>query len=69
MGVVLIRCPRTGASVSTGLEMDRRTWSALPIVASRMHCPACGAEHVWSKLHADFSAPAEIQPEADVASA
>lgn len=26
MGVVMIRCPRTGDEVSTGLEMDQATW-------------------------------------------
>src|ERR1700720_3883487 len=52
MGVVMIRCPRTGDEVSTGLEMDQATWEGLPVVPSRMHCPACRAEHVWSRTYA-----------------
>ena len=32
MGVVMIRCPRTGDEVSTGLEMDQATWDGLPVV-------------------------------------
>ncbi len=69
MGVVMVRCPRTGTNVSTGLEMDRGTWDALPVVTSKMHCPACGAEHVWSKTHALFAAPAEGHPPTEVTSA
>ena len=66
MGVVMIRCPRTGTNVSTGLEMDQGTWDALPVVASKMHCPACGAEHVWSKIYAQFAAPGEVHPLAEI---
>jgi hypothetical protein len=54
MGVVTIRCPRTGEQVSTGLEIDEATWETLPVVLSRMRCPSCGAEHVWSKTYARF---------------
>ena len=67
MGVVMIRCPRTGSEVSTGLEMDRATWNALPVVPSRMHCPACRAVHMWSKNHARFVVPAEAYPTAEIA--
>ena len=69
MGAVMIRCPRTGTNVSTGLEMDKGTWDALPVVTSKMHCPACGAEHVWSKIHATFAASAEVLPAAELTSA
>ncbi len=54
MGTAVIDCPRTGAEVSTGIEMDAETWDKLPIVTSKMRCPACGAEHVWSKSYARF---------------
>ncbi len=67
MGVVMIRCPRTGDEVSTGLEMDQATWDGLPVVPSRMHCPACRAEHVWSRTYARFVAPAEVHPTAEIA--
>lgn len=68
MGVVTIRCPRTGDEVSTGLEMDQKTWDALPVVPSRMHCPACRAEHVWSKTYARFTAPVEFHPASEIVS-
>jgi hypothetical protein len=66
MGVVMIRCPRTGSEVSTGLEMDQATWNALPVVRSKMHCPACRAEHMWSKTYARFVAPADVRPTAEI---
>jgi hypothetical protein len=52
MGVVMIRCPASGRDVSTGIEVDAATFDALPNVSSRMHCPACGAQHDWSKTEA-----------------
>ncbi len=47
MSTVMIKCPTTGLSVSTAIETDRSVFRRLPRVASRMHCPACGQEHVW----------------------
>ena len=52
MAMVTMRCPRTGEEVPTGLDVDPATWETLPIVVARMHCPSCGAEHVWSKTYA-----------------
>ena len=54
MGVVTIQCPRTGQRVSTGIEMDRASFDAMPIAHSTMHCWVCGAEHGWSKRWATF---------------
>ena len=47
MSTVMIKCPNTGLAVSTAIETDRSVFRRLPKVASRMHCPACGQEHVW----------------------
>ena len=48
MSSVMIRCPATGRPVSTGVETEPVVFRGLPKVAGRMHCPACGQEHVWS---------------------
>ena len=40
MGVITIRCPRTGMQVSTGLETDEASFEAMPAVGSTMRCPA-----------------------------
>ena len=47
MSAVMIRCPATGHAVSTAIEIEPAVFRKLPKVAARMHCPACGHEHVW----------------------
>lgn len=54
MGVITIQCPRTGERVSTGIETDRESFEAMPVVRSTMHCWVCGGDHVWSKRWAEF---------------
>jgi len=48
MSSVMIKCPKTGRPVSTGIETEPAVFRKLPRVASRMRCPACGEEHAWS---------------------
>ena len=48
MSSVMIRCPNTGLTVSTGIETEAVSFRKLPKVSSRMACPACGEEHVWT---------------------
>jgi len=45
---VMIMCPKTARAVSTAIEVESSVFRKLPKVAARMHCPACGEEHVWS---------------------
>src|ERR1700681_581244 len=52
MGFIAIYCPRTGREASTGVESDREAFQRLKPVVTRMKCPACGSEHVWSKATA-----------------
>jgi predicted RNA-binding Zn-ribbon protein involved in translation (DUF1610 family) len=47
MSSVMIKCPKTGGSVSTQIEVEPSVFRRLPKIASQMHCPACGQEHVW----------------------
>jgi endogenous inhibitor of DNA gyrase (YacG/DUF329 family) len=49
MGAIMIRCPTTGQSVTTGIETDPHSFKQLPDVLSRSRCPVCGHEHSWSK--------------------
>ena len=48
MSSVMIRCPNTGGTVSTGIETEPAVFRTLPRISGRMRCPACGEEHVWS---------------------
>jgi hypothetical protein len=47
MSSVMIRCPNTGQAVSTEIETEPNVFRRLPNIRARMHCPACGREHVW----------------------
>ena len=49
MGVVTIRCPRTAANVSVGLEITPEAFASLRPRIARMRCSACGSEHAWAK--------------------
>ena len=48
MSSVMIRCPATGLDVSTAIETEPSVFRKLPLVAGRMHCPACGRSHRWT---------------------
>ena len=48
MSSVMITCPTTGRAVSTAIETEPDVFSQLPNVTARMHCPACGGEHLWT---------------------
>jgi hypothetical protein len=47
MGIVMIRCPKTGREISTGMEVDATIFSAMPVFFARSYCPMCRAEHEW----------------------
>jgi len=47
MGVIMIRCPRTGHDIPTGIEMSSRDFQRAPVFFARVRCPACGGEHEW----------------------
>jgi hypothetical protein len=52
MAMVIIRCPRSGRPVFTGIETDAAVFERLPDSESRVLCPACGSEHLWRKTDA-----------------
>ena len=47
MGVLLIKCPKTGVVLSTGIQIHSATLSRLPQVPSQTRCPHCGSVHFW----------------------
>jgi predicted RNA-binding Zn-ribbon protein involved in translation (DUF1610 family) len=63
MGTVMIRCPRTNRAVSTQIGTEISVFERLPEVRSRLLCPACGEEHVWTARDAWLS-NAPLAPEA-----
>jgi endogenous inhibitor of DNA gyrase (YacG/DUF329 family) len=52
MGQVVIKCPKTGKSVPTGMAMDKRAFEGSTLSNNAIGCPHCGQTHVWSKLDA-----------------
>jgi len=59
MGLVMIRCPRTGRAVPTGIETDARSFAALPDKPVKSRCPVCGSVHVWWTREAWLAADGE----------
>jgi hypothetical protein len=47
MGVVMVKCPRTGHAISTGMQADRSNFQCLPVFFSRVFCPVCNVQHEW----------------------
>ena len=47
MGTVMIRCPATEATISTGIEADRVKFACSPVFFADAYCPACDAMHRW----------------------
>jgi hypothetical protein len=47
MGVIMIRCPQTGDSISTGVEMEMAEFQRAPVFFSRVRCPVCDQDHEW----------------------
>ena len=40
MGMLMVRCPKTGRAISTGRQIESRFFSST-------YCPHCRARHEW----------------------
>ena len=47
MGPVMVRCPKTGSNIRTGMFTDRKSFNATPVFFGRVHCPICCTVHEW----------------------
>ncbi len=63
MATVMIKCPQTGAELSTGIEIDERTFAHLPDVKAYAFCPRCGRDHAWWKNSAWIAECAGVPPQ------
>jgi hypothetical protein len=52
MADILVRCPSTGAAISTGLRTEWVVLSSLPRIAIPLRCPVCGQVHKWNPQQA-----------------
>jgi len=47
VGTVMIRCPKTGRAISTGIRADVATFHSTPVFFSQVLCPLCQLTHEW----------------------
>lgn len=47
MGTVMIKCPETRRAISTGIQVDCKSFHATPVFFSRTYCPFCQRKHEW----------------------
>jgi hypothetical protein len=50
--MIVIRCPKSDLDVSTGVIVNIKTFSELPLRPSKFTCSACLEEHIWSAADA-----------------
>jgi predicted RNA-binding Zn-ribbon protein involved in translation (DUF1610 family) len=55
MGMLIVRCPKTGEEFSTGLELEAQDASLLPDVEANAFCPACNKAHLWRPREARYA--------------
>jgi hypothetical protein len=47
MAMLMIRCPRTGQDISTGILTDSDSYQRIPDALVYTLCPRCGLQHAW----------------------
>ncbi len=52
MASVMIKCPKTGQAVPTGIGTTKEGWEAMQMSGNSTICPACGSMHTWDKKDA-----------------
>ncbi len=57
MGIVMIKCPRTGSAIPTGMRADAATFARTPVFMSRTYCARCSIEHEWFAQNAWVNEP------------
>ena len=52
MANIMIKCPKTGKLVLTGISMDKKSFETAKLEDNTVRCPACRGYHTWSKKDA-----------------
>jgi hypothetical protein len=47
MGTLMIKCPKTGSAISTGIQMEQSTFNNTPVFFACTLCPICQIQHEW----------------------
>ena len=62
MGMIMVKCPRTGHAISTGITIDRESFERSPVFFKRTRCPICNADHAWFAREAWVDEPGGWAP-------
>jgi hypothetical protein len=60
VGIVMIKCPRTGRTIPTGMKADREKFRSSTVFFARTYCSICQASHEWFARDAWICEPSEI---------
>jgi hypothetical protein len=47
MGVLMIRCSKTGWAISTGTYVESAVFRSSPVFFGQTYCPHCDTTHEW----------------------
>ena len=47
MGILMIRCSKTGRAISTRTYVESAAFRSSPVFFGRTYCPYCDATHEW----------------------
>ena len=47
VGIVMIKCPKTGREIPTGIKADRERFRCSAVFFARAYCSICQANHEW----------------------
>jgi hypothetical protein len=47
MGMLMVRCPKTGQAIFTGLHIEYSLFSGTPVFFGSAYCPHCRVKHEW----------------------
>lgn len=61
MGVIMIKCPRSGRAITTGMNTDRETFQCSAVFFSRTYCTTCRITHEWFARDAWVYEPEEMR--------
>jgi hypothetical protein len=62
MGMIMVKCPRTGRAIPTGITIDRESFERSPVFFKRTRCPICTADHAWFAREAWVDEPGGWAP-------
>jgi hypothetical protein len=62
MPQIMIRCPKFGRAISTGLQTEKIKFESLAGIKLSVVCPACGKIHRWRQSDAWIEASESDQP-------